>query len=192
MHVYAFCLCILYIIHQGINNCLTMLITLCLMLRWILRSLPRGHVEGLLILNQKSSLLPSSDFMETLRTKNNTLVCQILFINITVKIISSSHLPHASSLIWPYLIASFILSHNHSWLMTHYCLKWPILAGSYILTSRNYFVFLDFMSLESKVLSIASGTPGRCGTLTLQSRLYRPGKGTLRNGHSGETQWTNI
>ena len=42
-------------------------------------------------------------------------------------------------------------------------------------------ILFCFMSLESKVLSIASGTPGRCGTLTLQSRLYRPGKGTLRD-----------
>lgn len=150
MHVYAFCLCILYIIHQGINNCLTMLITLSLMLRWILRSLPRGHVEGLLILNQESSFLPSSDFMKHFEQKNNRLVCQILFINITVKIISISNLSHASSLIWPYLIASFILSQNHSWLMTHCCLKWPILAGRYIPTSRNDFVLLISSALNPR------------------------------------------
>ena len=192
MHVYAFCLCIVYIIHQGINNCLTMLITLSLMLRWILRSLPRGHVEGLLILNQESSLLPSSDFMKHFEQKTIRWFARFSS-SISPWRSSVQHLSHTSSLIWPYLIASFILSQNHSWLMTHYCLKWPILAGRYIPTSRNDFVLLDFMSLESKVLSIASGTPGRCGTLTLQSRLYRPGNGTLMGtGHSGETQWTNI
>lgn len=34
--------------------------------------------------------------------------------------------------------------------MTHYCLKWPILAGSYIPTSRNDFVLLISSALNPR------------------------------------------